>query len=252
MSGGRSGKPLFELLRDGQDNPADAPARPDPVGNQTPGTPPVRTAARSVQVPLSTLLISAALVLGLVLLAWVGGHKFGLEQGRQEMASAALPDTLADLVINDPIADRHPTRVDSESHASNDPASERPTTEPASVAEPPTPEGDIIAATGMLTDDPRQPLVNYLVLATLDEGSAAEAVQFLATRGIETIAVPTGTEGIYRVVVLDSPVPSGRFPEMGQSRRDLEARVRVAGQDWLRGHGGASDFSSTMWALYEP
>ncbi|MEQ8850547.1 MAG: hypothetical protein RIB32_02045 [Phycisphaerales bacterium] len=246
MSGGRSGKPLFELLRDGPDQPADAPARPEPTPAPSTRTPGVR----SLQVPLSTLYISAALVLGLVLLAWVGGHKFGLEQGRREMASAAVPDTLADLVINDPIADRRSLNDEADPVALD--GSESPAAEPPLTPVAPQREGEIIAATGMLVDDPREPLVNYLVLATLDEGSAAEAVQFLATRGIEAIAVPTGTAGVYRVVSLDSPVPSGRFRELADVRRELEARVRACGQEWLRGHGGSSDFSATMWALYEP
>ncbi len=238
MSGGRPNKPLFELLRDGPDQPAPTAAHPDPAGPTT------RPRVRTLQVPVSTIAISVALVLGLVLLAWVGGHKFGLEAGRREMARASTPNALADLVINDPIAE--PTTRVQPAVTTDIPG------EPAVAAEPAVPEGEIIASTGMLLDDPREPFMNYLVLATLDEGSAADAVQFLATRGIEAIAVPNADGASYRLIALDAPIPSGQMRDHAVSRAELERRVALAGREWLRDHRGASDFSRPLWALHEP
>ena len=99
MSAGRPNKPLFELLRDGPE-----PSDDQPAGHAPPDAPRARSGARSVQVPVSTLAIGGALVLGLVLLAWVGGHKFGLEEGRREMSGVSTPDALSGLVIDDPTA----------------------------------------------------------------------------------------------------------------------------------------------------
>lgn len=271
MPDARSSKPLFELLRE-QPAGADDAAAPPPV--QAEAGRPAPRGMRAIRIPLSTAYISVALIAGLMLLAWVGGHAVGYSAGQDELARAVTPDmradTRADLIIRDPIVagvaneggfDAAPDAIPAIQPGPREPA-QAVGGDPSDAAGPVGPleptgtepdDGEIITATGMLHEDPREPLVNYLVLATLAEGRASEAVQFLATRGVEAIAVPTRPgSGLYRVVSLEVAVPSGAYRERAADRHRHEAEVAGLGRVWLRQHGGSSDFSSTMWALYEP
>ena len=267
MSSARPGKPLFELLRD----------EPDAARAARPSGPPPSGAARYVRVPISTAYIAGALMVGLLLLTWALGHNAGFKAGRDHVALAAVPGSLDGLVIRDPVqpppdqggatpgpAPRSgPDRTTSQAAAQlPDPDQPAPVaaqaTPPAQAAVPNQPyqpgnTGEIITARGFLEADPRQPGANYLVLATLTEGQATEAVQFLASNGLEAIGVPVGGSSTrYRIVSLGLAVPSGQYRATAATRREHERQAAALGARWLKDHQGASDFSQPQWALYQP
>ena len=259
MSSARPGKPLFELLRD----EPDAPRAPrSSSGSSSPA------GTRFLRVPVSTAYIAGALVVGLVLLTWALGHSVGFRAGRDHVALAAAPSTLDGLVIRDPVHSPPVSGGEGDPPAKTrrgeqgaaqlpdpEPATQAQVTLPAIATPMPQPgnSGEIITARGFLEADPRQPGANYLVLATLTEGQATEAIQFLAANGLEAIGVPVGgSSSRYRVVSLALAVPSGQYRASAGSRREHERQAAALGARWLKDHQGASDFSQPQWALYQP
>lgn len=213
-----------------------------------------------IRIPLSTAYIAIALLIGVLLLVWVVGHKVGYLAGKAEITRGLSGQDLTGMTITDPVrepgggAARAPTQSPTQSptpRVTEAPARVTlpdPTGPAAAVGEP-----TIISPRGFLSADPRVPETNYLVLATLDEASASDAVQFLAANGLESIAVPTAPgSDRYRVVSLGLAVPSGRYNQMGDQRRAHERLVADLGAKWLREQRGASDFSRPQWALYKP
>lgn len=250
VSGAKRGQPLFELLRD-------QPGQPRGSGSAD-GAP---RGPSEIRIPMSTAYIGIALVIGLVLLAWVGGHAVGFRAGKAEVTREFGGQDLDGLTISDPVRE---TRAQPPSQGGAQAPAARPSTTPR-VSEPDRPvslpdpvvhaggEAVIISPRGLLRADPRTPETNYLVLATLDEAAASDAVQFLAANGLEAVAVPTSAgSDRYRVVSLGLAVPSGQFREMGDQRRAHERLVADLGAKWLREQRGASDFSRPQWALYRP
>lgn len=265
MTATRPSKPLYEVLTE-ERQPTEtsraemAELHGDVAPAYSAGTPVLR-------VPMSTVYVAAALVIGLVLLAWVGGHAVGFRAGEAEIAKGLTPGTVGDLVLTEPAPRREPAQ---DSTARDQTARPTPavTRDPTPIRQPvltdtqtPTPAptlapetGTIISPRGLLSDDPRTPGVNYLALATLNEASAADAVQFLASKGLETIAVPISAGSTrYSLISLGLPVPGGRdYGRLAPERRAHERLVAQLGSEWLRQHRGASDFSQPLWSKYEP
>jgi len=264
VSGARRGQPLFELLRE---SPGSARG-----GASSEGSSKSRVArGGELRIPLSTAYIGIALLIGVLLLVWVVGHKVGYEAGKREITRGLSGQDLGGVTIADPLEAGRPGETPSSGSGGTRPAGD-PAGRPAAnrggderaggvkLPEPPVagPRGGsgepvIISPRGLLSVDPRTPGTNYLVLATLDEAAASDAVQFLAANGLESIAVPTGPgSDRYRVVSLGLAVPSGQYQQMGDQRRAHERVVGDLGAKWLREQRGASDFSRPQWALYSP
>lgn len=275
---GRSSKPLFELMSARRASaasstrvppaprakapkaPAPAPEAPTPapVGAGEPSARP------SITVPTTTLYVAIVVVFALCLLAYVVGYSLGERAGKLRLVQAGLG---ADEPPGEPITD--PVLEDS---GANRPAaaSDVPgrTGARGAQAPPPQPEGaqgpsgvgagPVLTFQGRLEVDPRVPDTNYLQLGDLPEAQAVSAIAYFAARDERLIGVPLedraggSNDRWFRLFSLESPIPSGRFSEMGRERRDHKRRVAEIGDQWRREERGGSDFSSAFYSLYRP
>jgi hypothetical protein len=280
MAGGRSSPPLYELLRSDSRKPAQAEPPPPPPPEKPPkrgrrgredeqriepievvvaepkparddGPDPLPEAARSlvgnlkktVSMPLSSLLLLG--LAGLLLVAsvvWVVAVKVGEASERQRVAPyLAESDPVAPPA--DPLAGRAPPE--------SAPASSRDFSRESAREPSPPPPTAPATRTG---EDPREPGLNYLALATLPQADAEEAVAFLARHGVAAVAVPVdrGTRRAnnprYQVFTLVG-ITGTQYRGNEPIRQRHEAEIRRLGEQWLR-EGGASNFAQPQWTRY--
>ncbi|MEM7629941.1 MAG: hypothetical protein AAF356_11065 [Planctomycetota bacterium] len=261
MADGRSGKPLYELMREPPGRGVPAPAGDRlPEGQAEPSPPrapehaPPRTA---VSVPLPTLYIAIGLMIVLCVLSWAGGYTLGTESGKSEILRSLEPGRLPgmaddasggtgrgssdpDLTVVDPL--REPDRGFGSTGGQAD----------LQTSPQPRPVGDgsVLTPRGWAATDPRLAGHNYLELATLPEADAIEALRVLQDAGVSAIAV-AAEGGRFRVVSLAVAVPSSRYSASAGERRAHEQQVRAIGDRW-QGDGGASNFARTQWRRHDP
>ncbi len=122
---------------------------------------------------------------------------------------------------------------------------------------------------GGLVLDPRQPGLNYLIMAALTAKDAQEAIDFLKTQEIDAVAFPdrsidpakpdaqaqlqkavAGNEKFW--VIYAKGFPGGsRYSESEAERSTVRTKIERAGRTWQREHRGATDFAATYWQLYK-
>lgn len=118
----------------------------------------------------------------------------------------------------------------------------------------------ILAQTGPLDADPRTPGNNYLKLASSVGGDeAARIVRFLASRGVQAIAVRTrlvdpAPDGVNNPSQYDLysllPVPSDQYSSLATRRQQHERQVRSLGSQWQSQHRGTVNFARPQWEKY--
>ena len=267
----RAGPPLFELLRKQSEDDPQGSARPEPARRDPdPGVPwtgaGVTRAERSaatledeprhpgeLRVPMTRVYMAVAVVLILVVGAWAAGYRLGYGAGKDEMGRVVGAEPIVPPV-------RTPAETDPGVGATGLPTPATGGSARPSAQTPRTPAGAwVLLPEGQRGVDPRTPGSNYLELATLPADQAADALGFLASRGVRAIGVPvdSGTRDAnnparYTLVSLGLAVPSGQFRSMGEQRREHERRVEAIGADWKRERRGGSDFSQTLWRRYDP
>ena len=270
----RAGPPLFELLRERGQSPAD---RPPPAREPEQGIPwstagvtrAERSAATFEDEPVQTgeirltttrFYLGIAVALALVVVAWVAGYRIGFGAGKAE-----LTPLVRDEAIVSPPREAGPGRAPADREIS--PAT--PTQSPRASAQPPNqPQTDrpgalpanwVLHAEGVRAADPRVPGSNYLELATLPTDQASDAIAYLASRGVRAIGEPVDSGGgsannpaRYTLYSLGLAVPSGQYSSTGPERRDHERLIASIGADWMRDRRGGSNFSQTLWRKYDP
>lgn len=258
MGDGRSGKPLYELMRQSPGRSVPVQPQAEQSGPREPSPP--REGRRpggpaTLSVPLPTVYIAAGIVIALCVASWAGGYTLGSGHGKAEILRTLEPGNLPgmqpgggadadpDLRVYDPLRPEDRTESTGNADGTTPTVPRRET--------PPTREGGPIIIAGGRTDiDPRQSGTNYLAVVTLPEVDAESAVAVLARGGVQAMAVPVGG-GRYRVVSLGLAVPSGQYRQMGAQRASHERRVGEIGRAW-QASGGASDFAQTQWVRHDP
>jgi type II secretory pathway pseudopilin PulG len=96
--------------------------------------------------------------------------------------------------------------------------------------------------------DPRQPGLNYLILARYPREEADRLARFLAGRGVETAVIPTDNARFFHVVGL-------RGFTTDQYRAGVQAayerQMRQLGRDWQASNAGRGhNLSDMYWRLY--
>ena len=198
------------------------------------------------------------LAVALILSAWAVGYKVGEKAG-----ASKIEDYVRDQPVVSPISNQANTQIQ-EPNTTNDPgilAINQPdssTQQPQNQISNTAPVG-IMSPTGFLTDDPREPGLNYLVLATLDTEQAADAIAFMYSHGVRVIGVPevdssgssANNPSRYRLYSLGLAIPGNQWSAMSAQRLQHQQRVADLGSRWQREHRGGSDFSLTNWEKFE-
>lgn len=210
-----------------------------------------------IQMSTTRFYTMVAIALVLIVGAWAGGYQIGKEDGKDEMSQ----------FISDPpvVSPQQPGGSSGPAALPTGQTADRGT--PQSQNRPPNqPQGSasnqsgIITASGFTARDPREPGMNYLVLATLPADQAADAVGFMSAAGVPVIAVPqldsrgsgANNPSRYTLYSLGLAIPGNRWSSMSTQRRDHQQAVADLGARWQRDHRGGSDFSQTNWEKYEP
>ena len=205
------------------------------------------------------IVIALALVIG----AWTVGYQRGNKAGKEEMSQLVDDQpvvrpldtgTQPDPIVNQPVVNQ-PTQRTPNTNPDSNPASNS-TTNPATQ---PTGAG-ILSASGYLTSDPREPGLNYLVLATLNAEQAANAISFMYSHAIAVIGVPvvdSGARGAnnpsrYTLYSLGVAIPGNQWSAMSSARMQHQRQIADLGARWQAEQRGASDFSQTNWEKYDP
>jgi hypothetical protein len=219
--------------------------------------------AQSGEIKLSATKFYLGIAVALVLIvgAWAAGYKLGQREATQQLAASVRYES----VVVPPRAVGSSTEQAPDRTVEANP--QRPTAEPtrqAPAQQPaarpsPLPANWALLADGLRAADPRVPGTNYLELATLPADQAADALNFLAGRGVRAIGVPVDSgaragnnPSRYTLYSLGLAVPSGQYSSTTSERRDHERLVASIGADWMRDRRGGSNFSQTLWRRYDP
>lgn len=248
MSPTGSSKPLFDLIPKARQPEEVRVAHTDTADRDDSAD--HRAASRGrLDVPVTGLYLAAAGAILLLVIAYGVGYRIGAAAERAEITQLAARD--ADRVFADPLANRSEPN---ESAIQTTPVPPSP-----SVNRPGGSDGEILTATGVSSVDPRIVGSNYLELATLPEEQARQAVRYLASVGMEAIAVPASgvdrraggpnTSDRHRVIALGLAVPGDRYSSSAAERERFERRIARIGKAWAE-QGGASDFSDPLWRRF--
>jgi hypothetical protein len=274
--GNRRTTPLFDLLSDRHNSLRTQPqATPKPTirVQLEPAGPEVREVALPGAIPPSETLepqpipaadwatgpdfrlsrvalgIGIALIGVLVFGAYSLGYSLGRREGDRE--SAELSRRLD--AVRDPLNDPAPPQ---ESDQAANPQ------KPAEPEQNPAPKGNAESLTpkGLLSGDPREKGLNYLVLGTFDREMAQSAVEYLAANSVQAFAVGVESRSgaannpnpgrVYTVYALPG-ITSEEYRKGVTKKTNLEAAVARVGAQWQKERRGASNFSKTMWAKYD-
>jgi len=294
MTDRRSGPPLFDLMRERGENP-DAPKltpKPMPSPSQAkPATPPPggsdsgpevstkqtawdtsggvsraeRSAAAMLDEPTTTdsgIRLSSPMFYTMIVVAFVliiGAWTIGYQRGNSAGKKAIEPYVRDQPVVRpqettnaDPLPIITPKPIVTESEPQAQP---EPSTTPAN------PDGrSILTPSGFIAADPREPGLNYLVLATLNTEQAADAISFMYLNSVPVIGVPVLDSGNpsannpsrYTLYSLGVAIPGNQWSAMSVERSQHQRLIEQLGARWQRERRGGSDFSKTNWEKYEP
>jgi hypothetical protein len=237
--------PLYEVLarhRARASRPAEgsAPSRDD----RAPEPP---APARTIRLPLGYVFLAAAGVIILIAVAYMIGHDRGEEVARtafeQEILDATRMAT-SGSVARDPLAAPAETGDRTVDSGGFEPEAPRAGGEAAAA-------GNGARGWGPIESDPRQPGLNYRVLATTRPDGARRLAAYCRENGLEAYVVGDDNSRLRQVIVLPGferlPTPSSPNPLAERLVRTVE---RI-GERWRAEHRGESDLKDAYWDLYE-
>ncbi len=299
MTDRRSGPPLFDLMRErGEDpsapqsspkltpKPTPAPSQPRPATSSATGDqggPDVPTkqtawdssggvsrAERSAAamlddevvddsgIRLSSPMFYTLIAVGfaLILAAWTIGYQRGNAAGKK-----AIEPYVRDQPVVRPVETTVPTPAVNQPQVDTDQPNATTIIPPATTPKASTSSGPaVMSPSGFLDTDPREPGLNYLVLATLDTEQAADAISFLYLHSVPVIGVPVvdnrassaNNPSRYRLYSLGVAIPGNQWSAMSVERSEHQRLIANLGARWQRERRGGSDFSQTNWEKYNP
>lgn len=217
-----------------------------------------------IQLTTTRFYTMIAVALVLIIGAWAGGYKLGNSDGKKEMT----PYVNEPVVVNPPqgagdnAQPTVPRDVVPQDTQPNLVIPQQPAPQNNQIPQQPTPPapGAVMTASGFVNADPREPGMNYLVLATLPADQARDAVEFMASNGVQVMGAPQLDSGRdsannpsrYTLYSLGLAIPGNRWSSMSLQRTEHQRSVARLGARWQREHRGGSDFSQTNWEKYEP
>lgn len=238
---------LYELLGDNPPSP-ESIRRPRPARTaREPRTEESRTPARgfrdlftpgrTIQVPAGWAFFAVAFLLTALILGYFAGYtKRGLDARRKAQRQAELT-TPADSAgaIRDPLA------------APPDAGSDPPTPRQGQDLTPPRAPASRAIIVELGDPDPREPGLNYLVVARLTPDFAARAAEYLTARGVPAARLAPDSKNWCKVVAL-----TGFTAETlrSQEAEDLRAKILDIGHDFKTIEHGGDNFASMYAEKY--
>jgi hypothetical protein len=207
------------------------------------------------------ILIALAVVVGLLVLAYITGYRGGRTAAERELAAFQRQNPgVSEPQPSNPAPASAP--APSRTTPTNPTPSPRPTPTPVPVQggslTGEIPAGATITSRGYLQGDLRESGLNYLTLAVLSGEDARAAILFLSQNGVEAFGVPVDPSGraannrgpSYRLYALPG-ITSEQYRQRQTVRTRLEAEVARLGGIWQRDHRGTSNFARTQWEKFD-
>lgn len=211
------------------------------------------TPGRSIRIPIGYVFLGLALLIGLVAIIWsvassqaerktkeqigrdlAGGETTISEPLNQtaplnkELLKGSTPKANQRVAIDDPTG---PAPVAGSSPARND----RQATKPAVAG-----SADVVFVDDPATDEPREPGMNYYVVASLPKAEAERAAAFLADQGVPAARLAPGPNKLCQVIALRAFAPK----TLGTTEAlQFKAQIQKIGREYKRDHKGPTDFS---------
>lgn len=229
---------LYEKMRTRSASPAPISPKVDVYPVSAPSTDPGGSwlsPGRAVRLPAGYVLLACGVMILLLSVAYMLGHRRGAATVRSEFEKVIQTNAAA---VSDPLADLTPV-IPSNS------APVRPPSNPSaagtsSVASSPSSWGPVIPA-----KDPRQKGLNYFVIAETNEQGAKHLAEFCRTHGLETYVV-RGKNDRRRVIAF----PGFQARDRNSAEvRALEAKIHAVGDLWKK-NKGSTDLRDAYPSLY--
>jgi hypothetical protein len=220
------------------------------------------TPGRSIRIPVGYVFLGLALLIGLVAIIWSvassQAEKKTKEQFGRDLAGG-------EAEISEPLNQTVPLNKDllkgSAPKANQRVAIDDPMAEPAkgtpkksggaqrSAAVGSGATADVVFVDDPKTDEPREPGMNYYVVASLPKAEAERAAAFLADRGIPAARLAPGPNKLCQVIALRAFAPK----TLGQTDAlQFKAQLQKFGREYKRDHKGPTDFADMFPQKYQP
>jgi hypothetical protein len=186
-----------------------------------------------VRVPAGYLLLVGVGVIAAMVAVFVWGFSRGEATARSETAKT-LEAAVAARSVRDPLGDPGSTARTNEARAGGGIESEVGSGAARDVPEP-------------IDGDPRQPGLNYFVLAHATVESAPELAAYCRGQGLEAHVVADHNGVLRKVIVTPGYADGARRSETVQA---LERRIRDVGLSWKAQRRGNADFSGAYAELF--
>lgn len=198
---------------------------------------------RVVRVPVGYLFFAAAAVLALIVAGYALGYK------KRDAEAAAERQREAQRAL-DGVTD--PLQTAQEPTQGVVPAEGRTAAMPERTA-PAVPlrtgPGGRVVRIDAPGADPRQPGLNYLVIAFLPEKEAQRAAEFLAGQGLEIGLVKADNRPSWREIVDLQGLEASQLG--GDASDRIRQRVTALGREYKRQERGPVDFADAYWKKHQ-
>jgi len=215
------------------------------------------TPGRSIRIPVGYVFLGLALLIGLVAIIWSAASSQAARRTKEEIGR----DLANGEVISEPLNETAPLNKDL-LKGSTPKANQRVTIDDPYTSVPQTSNqakqggttktsglADVVFVDDPKTDDPREPGMNYYVVATLPKAEAERAAAFLADRGIPAARLAPASRGLCQVIAMRGFAPKTlSTPEALQFKSELQK----VGREYKRDHKGPTDFADMFPQKYQP
>lgn len=197
---------------------------------------------RVIRLPVGYVLLAAALMIVVVVTAYMVAFKRGQSTGKAELSQMVNDLSGSEpRVTNDPLTDLNAPPSGARGALTDSPTARKSSAAASGLQIRPS------SAWGAITADPRKKGLNYFVVAETREPGAKKIAEFCRNNGLETYVIPGKNDGLRRVIVLpgfESGVRSS--PEV----KSLESRMQDVGDKWKKFERGNSDFRGAYPSLF--
>ncbi|MGP1347719.1 MAG: hypothetical protein ACTS3F_13765 [Phycisphaerales bacterium] len=208
---------------------------------------------RSIRVPAGYLLFVAAAVVALLIGAYALGHARGERAAETRLAldpSGTSGDAEQDNAIVEPLNANAgtPNRPQGTPNAGGTTPNQRPARTPSGTTPQRTPGGALIVTPSDL--DPREPGLNYLIVALRGPDEAVRIAEFLTANAIAAGVFPANRDSLRLVVALRGF--SGEEVRNSNDFRRFRQNIRDLGREWAARNRGTQNFDDLYEARHNP
>ena len=224
--GRKKGPALYELINPTGDEIIPLAKHPQPsrrTDDDENLTHNVLTPGRSVRMSIGTIGVFAAVAIALIVISYTVGFNRGEAVARKDYGSRLFQEITVSPVVEKQI---------------------KPAVSQPKVAEPAVQSNDTSPKWGPIGSDLRRAGVHYYILSQTTKEGAMRIASFCREKGLETYAISSDNNRLYRVVALP-----GFQNRNDQGVSELRMKIRRIGQAWAEDGGRGDDLHDAYLSL---